>query len=79
MSRDIEIEQRERERWKREESGSVCVCMFFICVTYVWLPRVAIGVKHFKEGDLDKALKMFHHALDIDPCNVEGLVARGAL
>ncbi len=38
-----------------------------------------MAVKHFKEGDLDKALGLFHHALDIDPKNVEGLVARGAL
>lgn len=43
------------------------------------LTRVAVGVKRFKEGDLNKALSLFHHALDIDPSNVEGLVARGAL
>lgn len=40
---------------------------------------MAIGVKHFKKGELDRAKKLFHHALDIDPNNVEGLVARGAL
>ena len=38
-----------------------------------------MGVKHFKEGDLDRALKLINHALEIDPYNVEGLVARGAL
>ena len=41
--------------------------------------RVGVGVKHFKNGDLDKAKKLLNHALDIDATNVEGLVARGAL
>ena len=36
-------------------------------------------MKHFKKGELDKAKKLLNHALDIDPNNVEGLVARGAL
>ncbi len=41
--------------------------------------RVAVGVKHFKKGELEQAKKLLKHALDIDPSNVEGLVARGAL
>ena len=40
---------------------------------------VAVGVKHFKAGENDKAMKYFDHALEIDAENVEGLVARGAL
>ena len=40
---------------------------------------VAIGVKHFKAGEHDKAMKYLNHALEIDADNVEGLVARGAL
>ena len=52
--------------------GDVHLNIFFIV-------RVAVAVKYFKEGDLDKALGLLHHALDIDPRNVEGLVARGAL
>ena len=40
---------------------------------------VAAGVKSFKAGEHSKAMKMLDHALDIDPDNVEGLVARGAL
>ena len=45
----------------------------------VFVSRVAVGVKHFKKGELDQAKKLLNHALDIDPSNVEGLVARGAL
>ncbi len=41
--------------------------------------RVAIGVKYFKSGNHGTAMKYLSHALDIDPGNVEGLVARGAL
>lgn len=41
--------------------------------------RVAVGVKYFKKGELDQAKKVLTHALEIDPNNVEGLVARGAL
>lgn len=40
---------------------------------------MGIGVKHFKKGELEQAKKLLNHALDIDPINVEGLVARGAL
>ena len=40
---------------------------------------VAAGVAAFKAGEGKKALKMLDHALSIDPQNVEGLVARGAL
>ena len=43
------------------------------------LYRVGVGVKHFKKGETEQAKKLFDHALDIDPINVEGLVARGAL
>jgi len=40
---------------------------------------VATGVKHFKAGEHDKAMKYLNHALEIDANNVEALVARGAL
>lgn len=40
---------------------------------------MGVGVKHFKKGELEQAKKLLNHALDIDPINVEGLVARGAL
>jgi len=40
---------------------------------------VATGVRYFKAGEHSKAMKYFDHALDVDPENVEGLVARGAL
>lgn len=40
---------------------------------------VAVGVRYFKAGEHSTAMKYFHHALEIDPENVEGLVARGAL
>ncbi|XP_064382794.1 tetratricopeptide repeat protein 14-like isoform X6 [Halichondria panicea] len=43
------------------------------------LDSVAAGVAAFKAGEGKKALKMLDHALSIDPQNVEGLVARGAL
>lgn len=43
------------------------------------LNSVAIGVKHFKASEHDKAMKYLTHALEIDKDNVEGLVARGAL
>ncbi len=33
----------------------------------------------FKKGEGRKAMKMLDYALTIDPLNVEGLVARGAL
>ena len=41
--------------------------------------RVAVGVDHFKSGRHEQARQILNHALDIDPSNVEGLVARGAL
>ena len=34
---------------------------------------------HFKSGKHTTARQYFDHALEIDPSNVEGLVARGAL
>ena len=40
---------------------------------------VAVGVEHFKSGKHEDARQVLNHALDIDPSNVEGLVARGAL
>lgn len=40
---------------------------------------VAVGVAHFKSGKHETAAQCLNHALDIDPSNVEGLVARGAL
>lgn len=40
---------------------------------------VAEGIGHFKEGRHDEAYQCLNKALTIDPRNVEGLVARGAL
>lgn len=40
---------------------------------------VASGVHCFKNYKYDEALKHFNYALEIDPENVEALVARGAL
>lgn len=40
---------------------------------------VAEGIEHFKEGRHSEAFQCLNKALTIDPRNVEGLVARGAL
>lgn len=40
---------------------------------------VAEGIEHFKEGRHSEAFQCLNKALNIDPRNVEGLVARGAL
>lgn len=40
---------------------------------------VAEGIEHFKEGRHTEAFQCLNKALAIDPRNVEGLVARGAL
>jgi tetratricopeptide (TPR) repeat protein len=40
---------------------------------------VATGVKHFKSGNHEEALRNYNHSLEIDKDNVEALVARGAL
>ena len=40
---------------------------------------VAEGIEHFKSGRHSEAFQCLNKALNIDPRNVEGLVARGAL
>lgn len=40
---------------------------------------MAEGIEHFKEGRHSEAFQCLNKALNIDPRNVEGLVARGAL
>ena len=40
---------------------------------------VAEGIKYFKSGQETEAFQCLNKALQIDPCNVDGLVARGAL
>ncbi|XP_039615468.1 tetratricopeptide repeat protein 14 isoform X2 [Polypterus senegalus] len=43
------------------------------------LKCVKIGVDHFKSGRHVEAMNEYNKALEIDTCNVEALVARGAL
>jgi len=43
------------------------------------LKSVAEGIKYFKAGQESEAFQCLNKALHIDPINVEGLVARGAL
>lgn len=40
---------------------------------------VAEGIEHFKSGQHSEAFQSLNRALAIDPRNLEGLVARGAL
>ena len=40
---------------------------------------VAEGIKYFKSGMENEAFQCLNKALHIDPVNIEGLVARGAL
>lgn len=40
---------------------------------------VADGIDHFKAGRHTEAFQCLNKALTVDPKNVEGLVARGAL
>ncbi|CAG7838105.1 unnamed protein product [Allacma fusca] len=41
--------------------------------------NVTIGIRHFKQGNQVEAFQCLNKAIIIDPQNVEGLVARGAL
>lgn len=46
---------------------------------YACCRSVAEGIEHFKEGRHSEAFQCLNKALNMDPRNVEGLVARGAL
>ncbi len=60
--------------------NNYCQGYYFDWICLLFLDSsVAAGVAAFKAGEGKKALKMLDHALSIDPQNVEGLVARGAL
>ena len=39
--------------------------------------HVHLGIKHFKANNKIEAFQCLNQALNIDPINVEGLVARG--
>ena len=41
--------------------------------------NVALGIRHFKQGNQVEAFQCLNKAIMIDQQNVEGLVARGAL
>jgi Tfp pilus assembly protein PilF len=41
--------------------------------------HVTEGIAYFKKGNETEAFQCLNKALQIDPCNVEGSVARGAL
>lgn len=48
-------------------------------VSRLALRSVAKGVSLFKKGEYSEAFQCLNQALNVDPLNVEGLVARGAL
>lgn len=58
----------------RQQSLANCI----ILTRMRWC-RVHAGVKHARDGDDVTAMKYYDEALRVDPDNVEGLVARGAL
>lgn len=64
---------------------SVKIIKIFVCINssntciIVIHSSVAEGIEHFKEGRHSEAFQCLNNALNIDPRNVEGLVARGAL
>lgn len=51
---------------------SMTMILIFYC-------SVVQGVKLYKEGKQMEAMSCYNKALDIDPDNVEALVARGAM
>ena len=57
--------------------------MHFYITDYFWycfhVTSVADGIQKFKDNKHTEAMQHFNKSLQIDPENVEALVARGAL
>lgn len=58
---------------------TMLILMLHIHVAFCRFRSVAEGIEYFKVGQHVEAFQCLNKALNIDPRNVEGLVARGAL